>query len=293
MTRILVVGGTGLLGQYLREEALSRRHEILWTQRSESSPTQGRSIELDLTNLDTFAQVVREAAPDVVLNAAAMTDVDGCEREPDLAKTVNAAAPARLAEAAREEHATFVHFSTDYVFDGTGPATESTEPNPLGLYGRTKLEGERRVLAVNPKALVLRLSAVFGWNRMSAKTNAVTWILAKLEPGHEVSLFQDQTLTPTYAKTAAEAAFDLWSQQAFGIFHVACRDRLSRVEMGRAVADVFQFRNARLKPISMSSVPLLAKRPFAPCLVVDKVEETLKRDMPRFRDCLEHMKATR
>src|SRR2546428_329290 len=144
-----------------------------------------------------------------------------------------------------------------------------------------------------PDSVILRLSSVFGWNRLSSKTNAVTWILQKLEEGQEVPLFQDQKVTPSYAKTAAEVAFDLWGRHASGLFHVSCPDCASRVEMGRAVADVFQVSNPKLTSIPLASVALRANRPLAPCLVVRKVEETLKRPMPTFRACLEDMKATR
>src|SRR5436309_192133 len=179
------------------------------------------------------------------------------------------------------------------VFDGSRPAAEDTEPHPLNAYGETKLFGEREVRKAHAAPIVLRLSSVFGWNRLSPKTNAVTWVLQKLEAGQEVPLFSDQKVTPTYAKTAAEVAFDLWGQHAAGVFHVSCPDCASRVELGRAVAEVFQISNPRLHPISVGSVALRAKRPLAPCLVVHKVEETLKRPMPTFRACLEDMKATR
>jgi dTDP-4-dehydrorhamnose reductase len=236
---------------------------------------------------------VREISPSLVVNAAAMTDVDGCEKDPDEANRVNSAAAGHLAEAAKGVGAGFVHPSTDYVFDGRDSATEETTPRPINVYGHTKLMGERLVLRAHPTALVLRLSAVFGWNRLARKTNSVTWILEKLETGKEVPLFADQKITPTYAKTAAAAAFDLWTEKSSGIFHVASKDCASRVEMGSAIADVFRIHDPIIEPIPLASVRLEAKRPLAPCLVVAKVEQTLKRHMPTFRDCLEDMKATR
>lgn len=242
---------------------------------------------------EALVSVVESVEPDLIVNATAMTDVDGCEDRPEEARVVNALGPGRLAEAAKDADAGFVHISTDYVFDGTGPATETTEPRPLNAYGRTKLDGERLVLSGHPNALILRLSAVFGWNRLSKKPNAVTWILQKLESDLEAPLFVDQRITPTYAKTAATTAFDLVQVSANGIFHVACRDCLSRFEMGQAIAEVFGIPHARLGSVSITSGDLKAPRPRAPCLVVRKVEETLKRDMPGFRACLEDMRSTR
>lgn len=246
-----------------------------------------------MTDSPAVETVVRSAKPDVVVNAAAMTDVDACERDPEGAKRLNETAPGILASISRDVGAAFVQASTDYVFDGSEPAAEGTTPHPLNTYGLTKLAGEAVVRGAHANALILRLSAVYGWNRVSQKTNAVTWILEKLETGKEAMLFRDQKVTPTYAKTAAEVAFDLWSRRASGLFHVASADCLSRMEMGRAIAELFEIAHPKLTAISMESVALRATRPRAPCLVVRKVEETLKRPMPRFRACLEDMKATR
>jgi len=295
VARVLDVGGTGLLGQYIGQEALRRGHEVIATHRGRHAPDDKR-IEwhrLDIRESSAVKALVRSVGPDLVLNAAAMTDVDGCEADPDEAKNVNETAAGQLAWSSKQVGSAFVHISTDYVFDGTGSVTEDTDPHPLNTYGATKLFGERVVRQAHPDSIVLRLSSVFGWNRLSSKTNAVTWILQKLEAGQEVPLFHDQKVTPTYAKTAAEVAFDLWDRHTSGLFHVSCPDCASRVEMGRVVADVFQISNPRLHPIPLGSVALRAKRPVAPCLVVRKVEETLKRPMPTFRACLEDMKATR
>src|SRR3989441_5816688 len=295
VARILDVGGTGLLGQYIGQEALRRGHEVIATHRGRQAPDDKRIDwhRLDIRDSSAVSALVRSVEPNLVLNAAAMTDVDRCEADPDEAKYVNETAAGRLASVSNEVGAAFVHISTDYVFDGTGPVTEDTDPHPLNTYGATKLFGERVVRHSHSDSIILRLSSVFGWNRLSSKTNAVTWILQKLEEGQEVPLFQDQKATPSYAKTAAEVAFDLWGRHASGLFHVSCPDCASRVEMGRAVADVFHVSNPKLTSIPLASVALRANRPLAPCLVVRKVEETLKRPMPTFRACLEDMKATR
>ncbi len=294
MATVLVVGGAGLLGQYVCDEAHRRGLAVVATSRGATPSRPGVAWrELDLRNRDAIRAVVRDTAPDLVVNAAALTDVDGCEDRPEEAQSVNGLAPGALAEACRAARVRFVHASTDYVFDGAGPATESTPPKPLSVYGRTKLDGEQRVLAADPSALVLRLSAVFGWNRVSPKTNAVTWILKMAESGQEIRLFRDQRITPTYAKTAAQAALDLADVKARGIFHVASRDCVSRLEMGEAVVEAFGIPGVKLVPIVMGSLALKAPRPPAPCLVVTKVEETLKRPMPGFRACLEDMRETR
>ena len=294
MSRVLVVGGAGLLGQYVAEEARRREHQVLATHRGPVPPRPAVSWKaLELRDREAIRALVEEAKPEVIVNAAALTDVDACEDHPEEAQLLNALAPAALASAAKSQGARFVHVSTDYVFDGTGPATERTEPKPVNVYGQTKLDGEHRVLQIQPAALILRMSAVFGWNRASSKPNAVTRILQGVEGGSEVRLFQDQRVTPTYAKTAAEALLDLVDLGARGLFHVASRDCVSRYQMGQAIVEAFGIPGAKLLPVAMRSIALRAPRPAAPCLVVTKVEETLKRPMPGFRSCLEDMRQTR
>src|SRR5256886_7098826 len=270
MARVLDAGGTGLLGQYIGQEAVRRGHEVIATHRGRQAPDDERIDwhRLDIRDSSAVSALVRSVEPNLVLNAAAMTDVDRCEADPDEAKYVNETAAGQLASVSNDVGAAFVHISTDYVFDGTGPATENTGPHPLNAYGATKLFGERVVRQSHPEPIILRLSSVFGWNRLSSKTNAVTWILQKLEQGQEVPLFHDQKVTPSYAKTAAEVAFDVWNRHISGLFLVSCPDCVSRVEMGRAVAEVFEVSNPKLNPIPLGSVALRAKRPLAPCLDV-------------------------
>src|SRR5881628_2266196 len=150
-------------------------------------------LPLDLTDPRSTRDAVVRSSPSVVALAAAMTSVDGCEARPDLAEKVNAIAPREVAEACRVVGAQLVHISTDYVFDGReGPSDEEREPNPLSVYGKTKLEGERNVLRILPEALVLRTSANFGWNRVRGRENTVTWILNRLRRGEPVPLVREQ-----------------------------------------------------------------------------------------------------
>src|SRR2546427_4609448 len=176
VARVLDIGGTGLLGQYIGQEALRRGHHVIATHRGRHAPDEKR-IEwhhLDIRDSSAVKALVRSVEPNLVLNAAAMTDVDRCEADPDEAKYVNETAAGRLASVSDEVGAGFVHISTDYVFDGTGPVTEDTDPHPLNTYGATKLFGERVVRHSHSDSIILRLSSVFGWNRLSSKNDRVT-----------------------------------------------------------------------------------------------------------------------
>src|SRR5256712_2190024 len=162
VARVLDVGGTGLLGQYIGQEALRRGHEVIATHRGRQAPDDKRIDwhRLDIRDPSSVSALVRSVKPNLVLNAAAMTDVDRCEADPDEAKDVNETAAGHLAFLSNEVGAAFVHISTDYVFDGAGPATENTKPHPLNAYGETKLFGDRVVRKAHAKSIVLRLSSL-------------------------------------------------------------------------------------------------------------------------------------
>jgi dTDP-4-dehydrorhamnose reductase len=162
---------------------------------------------LDLSILDQIVARVREVKPDVIVNAAAYTAVDRAESEPDLAFTVNSTAPGVLAEEARRLDALLVHYSTDYVFDGTKrePYTEEDEPNPINTYGRSKLEGERAISQSDCRHLILRTS----WIYASRGENFLLTVLRLARERRELHVVNDQVGSPTWAAAIAGLTVDL------------------------------------------------------------------------------------
>jgi dTDP-4-dehydrorhamnose reductase len=286
---ILVIGGSGLLGQHLVGEAKARDLPVRATYSGEAIPD---GIRMDLADLVGVIKTLRHLRPNVVFLAAAMTDVDGCETNRDYAAVVNAEAPGEIAKACASLGVRLVHFSTDYVFDGSAkvPYSEKSAPKPLSVYGRTKLAGEQKVREALPTALLLRTSANFGWNRTRKKTNAVTWILEKLRRNEPVPLFTDQWISPSYVPEVARIAFDLLDRRAKGIFHVASKGCLSRLEIGEAICQTFRLPEALLKPTRLSEMHLKAPRPHRTCLATAKVERFLDIRVPTFAKSLVHMR---
>jgi dTDP-4-dehydrorhamnose reductase len=286
---VLVIGGSGLLGQHLVGEGKARGIPIQATYSSDAIPSGSR---MDLTDLVATIKALRRLRPKVVFLAAAMTDVDGCEGNREYATAVNAEAPGEIAKACGSLGIRLVHFSTDYVFDGTSgrPFGEGATPKPLNVYGRTKLEGERKVMTALPSALILRTSANFGWNRLRKKTNAVTWILERVRRNEAVPLFTDQWISPSYVPEVARIAFDLLNREAQGIFHVASKNCLSRLEIGQAVCHAFKLSEVLLKPIHLSDLKLKAPRPTRTCLATSKVERFLDIRVSTFAKSLVHMR---
>lgn len=292
MARILVTGGSGLLGQYLAAEALARGYDVAGTYATQPfHRDEVVAVYMDLGHPDSVESAFAATKADLIVHAAAMTDVDACERDPARARAVNVEGTRNVAQAARDRGADLCVVSTDYVFDGSAaPYAEDAEPKPMGIYGRTKYEGEMAAKAVHPEATILRVSALFGWNRISGKLNSVTWILDRLRKGHPVPLFTDQWVSPTFAETAATAAIALRGRP--GTYHVACGECVNRVELGRRIADVFDLDESNIQEVSMEDAHLAAPRPRHVCLLVKRVEQTLNAVMPGVRHALERMRET-
>jgi dTDP-4-dehydrorhamnose reductase len=202
--KIVVVGSSGRLGAALMR-GLGNEYDV----------TGLNHAELDLSNLDDVRQKLRALSFDILINAAAFTNVDRCETERDLAFLINGEAPAVLAEVCRDRGAKLIHFSTDYVFDGEKrtPYTEDDEPNPISAYGASKLAGEKNVLALSDEHLVLRVSWVFGPDRPSF----VDAMIKRAQQSERVDAIADKLSTPTYTLDIAgmlERILNGWSRRA-------------------------------------------------------------------------------
>jgi len=267
---VLVIGGSGLLGQHLMREASTRGYRAHGTYSSDPVP---HLLKLDLGDSAAIREVVSFVKPAIVAIAAAMTNVDGCESRPELAERVNGIAPGEIAKASRDVGARVVHFSTDYVFDGRSPSSsEESAPNPLNAYGRTKLYGERNVLAASPEGLVIRTCANYGWNRFRDKANTVTWIVNALRKGETVPLFTDQRVSPSFAPHVARVAFDLTEREESGVYHVVTKGCMTRFEIGEAVCRAFNLPRTLLKRSTLADAGLVAPSPLTSSLTSERLE---------------------
>ena len=214
MKKILLTGCQGQLGRAIRREYGDGANFLL----TELSAGEGISA-LDISDADQVRAAVGEFLPDVIINCAAYTNVDGCEKNEDLAYKANAIGPKNLAEAAAEHGARLVHISTDYVFrgDGTRPYVETDEPDPISAYGRTKLAAENFVRDTFDDYLILRTAWLYGEGK-----NFVRTMLAVAENHDEVSVVCDQKGSPTSAKELAAMIRFLLSTGATGLFHATC-----------------------------------------------------------------------
>jgi dTDP-4-dehydrorhamnose reductase len=262
MKRILVTGGSGFLGRYVTL-ALKNRHTVLGTYHSQAVGLDTcELIRLDLTDAGAVREAFTAFHPDVVVHTAALSDVDACERHPEAAHRVNVQGTEAIARAAVAVGARLISISTDQVYDGVkGHYDEADDPQPLMVYGRTKLEGERRATAIYPHTVVLRLALMYGWGT-SARLNFVDWLVQRLRAGQEVPLFVDQYRTPLYVVQAAEVIGRLIeAPESRGTFNLGGGERINRYAFGLTLCEVFDLPKTLLKPIEMGSTRGLAARP--------------------------------
>jgi dTDP-4-dehydrorhamnose reductase len=251
--------------------------------------------EVDLANPDSLRPCLDAVRPRAILNAAAYTAVDRAESEPDQARRLNARAPACLAEEARRRDAWLVHYSTDYVFDGTArtPYTEDAPPNPLSVYGRTKAEGDAAVQQVGGRYLIFRLCWVYGGRGQ----NFLRTMLRLATTRDELRVVNDQHGCPTWSRLIAEATAQALAQALrasepaalAGVYHLACTGATTWYEFARAIWEAVPAdarRAARVTPIPTADYPTPARRPAWSVLDCGKLERVFGLRLPDWRTAL-------
>lgn len=267
--KALIVGCNGLLGQ-----TLLRNLPPGWT--AEGAGMEDAAVlperlsryrRLDITAADPVKAAVGDAAPDVLFNAAAITDVDLCEREPALCDRVNRDAVGHLAATG----VPLVHISTDYVFDGeAGPYSEDAPTRPLSHYGRAKLESEALALSGSPRSLVARTMTLWGRGK-GMKTSFVDFVRSSLAAGKEIRIVTDQWGNPTLAEDLALALWKLVAGSRSGVYHVAGEDWNSRHEWAAAIAGFYRLDASLIKPCLTADLGQAARRPLQSGLRTDKL----------------------
>jgi len=287
---VLVLGSNGLLGSNVVTSAQNRNWTVSATYHSSCPSFDLPRYQLDIRDTDGVREVIAETKPDLVVNCAAMTDVDGCEKYPEIAREINARAPGEIAGVCAERGIRFLHVSTDYVFDGmtTGKYREEAQTNPLQVYGTSKRAGERVVEESAVDALIVRVSFLYGIKRSTGQlTGFPAWVQRRLNDGERTPLFTDQNVTPTRAGQAADVLCDLLDSGVSGTFHVASRSCVTPYEFGMRLVQLLNADSALLSEGSQKDVEREAERPSNTCLDVSRLERTLDRRQPTLKDDLE------
>jgi dTDP-4-dehydrorhamnose reductase len=279
MRRAGVFGAAGQLGVELVRELKGRGYSVLSVERS----------QVDITNAAKVESALAEFDAEVVFNSAAYNQVDVAEQEPQAAFHVNALAVRNLALACRQVDARLVHFSTDYVFDGTArhPYVEDDPTHPLGAYAVSKLAGELYAQAYLDRALVVRTSGVFGPGGLAtARGNFVELMLRLAGTGQPIRVVEDHFASPTYAPLLASRTIDLVEREHFGVFHVGGGSPSSWFAFARTIFEV-----AGLKPMLVATnereYRTAARRPKYSALSNAKMERVGLEPMPPLRRAVE------
>jgi len=281
--RILLLGGTGQIGHELRR-TLAPLGAVDAPDRS----------AVDLTDTDALRNVVREERPDAIINAAAYTDVDGAEDEPDRAAAINARAPGILAEETARVDGLLVHYSTDYVFDGTKttPYVETDAPNPMNTYGRTKWEGEQAVKEAGGRLLILRTS----WVYSDRRSNFLLSMLGLADEHERLTVVDDQMGTPTWAGWIAEATGTILrsvfrgDDENLGRYHLAAEGQTSWYGFAEAIFAQYGRDDLIVEPVSSDEYPTAASRPAYTTLDAGAARRTFDLAIPTWTEQLDALR---
>jgi dTDP-4-dehydrorhamnose reductase len=274
--RIAITGASGLLGKALIVAA-SPRHQIIAAVHSTNVIARQflEVVPLDLTEPESIERFIDAAAPDLIIHSAAITDVDLCEREPELARSHNAEPTRQLAHALRRTKTRIVYLSTDYVFDGTsGPYTETDIPHPINVYGQTKLAGEEAILELGDRAAVVRSASFLGKGGPGRPTFA-EHMLETMRERPPLKAAHDQSSNITPIDELASGILRLAESGAPGIWHIAHPRILSRYEFALLLAKAANLDPAFVERVDYASLLRAAARPLRGGLVTVKATKEL------------------
>ena len=277
---ILITGANGLLGQKL-VELLSNETtvDLIASARGENRlpSTQGyRYVSLDITQADEVNAIFDAYNPQVVIHTAAMTNVDTCETDQAGCELLNVTAVSYLIEACQKHDTFLCHLSTDFIFDGAdGPYIEEAIPNPISVYGASKLRAEKLLEASSIRWAIARTVLVFGIVSDMSRTNIILWVKKSLEEGKQINVVTDQFRTPTLAEDLAMGCWLIAQKEAQGIFNISGSDFLTPYEMAIKTANFYGLPVELIQQADSSTFSQPAKRPPRTGFILDKASREL------------------
>ncbi|MCH8285300.1 SDR family oxidoreductase [candidate division KSB1 bacterium] len=279
---ILLTGCHGLLGQRFVQK-LTKDHFILGVDIHENTYIHGENYQyksLDITNRKNVKRICEEFKPDWIVNTAAFTDVDACEKEKERCWKVNVESVENLVFYARINGAKLIHFSSDYVFDGTKELySEDDAASPLNYYGRAKLASENIVKGSGIDWAILRTSTLYDIDALKGNQNFVTWVVKNLQQGESIKIVTDQWGNPTLARNLAAAAWKVILLNRTGVYQTAGKEIINRYDFAKKIATLFDLNEWLLEPIVTMELGQSAIRPLKMGLDISKAERKLELDM--------------
>lgn len=281
MARILITGASGLLGINLSQETMTE-HEIFAVDRGKLVNAPYKILKKDLLDPAAVNFILDVAQPEWLINCAALADLEACEDNPDLARRLNIDLPAQMAKVCKARGISFVHISTDAVFDGEkdGFYTEEDAPNPLGVYSKTKLDGEQAVLSENEKAIVARVN-FYGWS-LGGRRSLAEFFFHNLTNNKSMSGFTDVVFCPMLVNDTSRVLVKMLKKNLSGLYHLVGQQAMSKYQFGVEVARRFSLKEGEISPKSILSSSLTARRAHNLCLSTHKLSTDLGESLPEF-----------
>jgi dTDP-4-dehydrorhamnose reductase len=279
--KILITGANGLLGQKLAALAgLKSDVHLLATGRGPCRildlPGNAVYQTCDISQAEEISSSCLEFRPDVVIHTAAMTNVDECELNREACRIQNVEAVKNVIAACEKTGSHLIHLSTDFIFDGEGgPYDETAKPNPISIYGQSKLDAENLVKAASCPWSIVRTVLVYGIAPGLSRSNIILWVKASLEQGKEIQVVDDQFRTPTLAEDLAAGCLLIAEKKATGIFNISGKDFLTPYEMAMETADYFGLDKTLIRKASAATFSQPARRPPRTGFIISKAENIL------------------
>lgn len=258
--KIFIVGGSGVIGSYFVKSFAKENSDITYTYyKNKVSYTKG--INLDVQDRDDTLKTLKKFQPDLIIIANALTGVDFCEANPSLAESINVKGTKNIVDGCKSVNSKLVFISTSAVFNGTkSEYSENDKPNPTGIYGLTKFQGEKIIQESNLPFLILRTDQPYCWKEKWQHTNSVIRVIENLEKNQQFKEVADWYNTPTYVPDFVNATKELIQKDLEGIFHLVGSDFISRYDWSQKVADIFHLKKNLIKPIDSSELKLPVER---------------------------------
>ena len=284
MKKIFITGSAGQLGQSLIR-LFSSRYEIISTSRSINNKT---NYFLDITDPILTKDLIASISPDIIINLAALTNVDLCEKKPELASLINFQGVQNLVNAFSGP---IIHLSTDYVFDGfKGQYSEEDVTNPINEYGRTKLKGEQYLTKNSRDSLIIRTNVVYDYMSNSA-ASFLNWVVNSLNDNKKINVVDDQINNPTWTMSLAVVIDRAIQTELNGFIHWGDADWISRYEFALKIAESFNLKKDLIEPIKTAELKQTAIRPLKGGLSTIYAEKILNLEPPKIEHCLHQLKS--
>lgn len=277
MIKVLITGSSSLLGYGLIKKVPLGFQIFLTHHKNPLRFGNLKSFPLEITNKKETNKLISKLKPGVIIHAAAISDVDWCQKNQEEAWQINVSGTENVARASDKIGSKLVFISSNAVFDGKKPPyNEKSKTNSINFYGYTKIEGEKILTNLLSPYLIVRLITMFGWQPKGARENPVTWELNQLSAGKTLYMVNDRFLTPLYNISAATAIWKLIQNKKTGIYHVAGADRVSRYNWAKLTAEIFGFDSNRIIPVKSDFFKSLTERPWDTSFETKKLQEELR-----------------